>query len=384
MPGELRLDLEFAADPLSASTVPPPSIGGMGISWEFIRSTCAVSLAHHLRALVNLLGALRAIHTDVSRPPKERFHGSVSPLNLLFKVDGSAMLAESGDERLAQCEVYLAPEARTGRVDQQSDIYAVGVMLLEVITNRRLYPPDLRDICTVRHEVHPFWSPFVRDPLLQVGLRALAPVPMERWRSARDFYDAILACGGGRVAPNHEFQSMISSTVRQQADRATPVADSLAVPPPPPAPVLEIEPDEIEEVSDWGTGTTLQAMPAVMPPSTRRVDDPSISQEMPRVVVDESVYAAGFDEIEERTSPQRSLLAGRLEADESPEKTHPGQATSRGARRGVAGLFVLALWGVDPAAPSVRQEHSATWESVACAAAWVVEGARIVSRGELK
>jgi hypothetical protein len=94
--------------------------------------------------------------------------------------------------------------------------------------------------------------------------------------------------------------------------------------------VLEIEPDEIDALLNWGMGATLPAMPAVVPDS-RRPDDPSISREMPRVVVEEEADLAQDqrEEIEERTAPLRSLLAESTNA----RQDDPLQRLVRGRTR---------------------------------------------------
>ncbi|MCB9636149.1 MAG: serine/threonine protein kinase [Sandaracinus sp.] len=128
-------------------------------------------------------------------------HRDVSPENVLVGQDGIARLADFGiakalgsasettREILKGKLGYMAPELlRYAEPSPASDLFALGVVLYEVLAGRRLYtgpdaarrildepPPDLRD---VRAEVP--------DALVDLELRLLAKEPHLRPQSARE------------------------------------------------------------------------------------------------------------------------------------------------------------------------------------------------------
>jgi serine/threonine protein kinase len=87
---------------------------------------------------------------------------------------------------------YMSPEQLLGReVDQRSDLFAVGVMLLEALTGRRIRRGDLRsrkllEIDLSAYELAPAW--------LELVGRCLAPDPEDRPPSAEALSATLLRC----------------------------------------------------------------------------------------------------------------------------------------------------------------------------------------------
>lgn len=238
MPGELRLDAQLlrAADvpavaiedvgrvEASSGSSEEIEVGGMGFSWEFIRSGAELTLGLHLRAIVETLQALSALHTDVSKRPNQRLHGGICRENVLFRRDGHALLIRTGHSLLPQPPVYEAPEIGVRHADQQVDIYAVGVMLLEALTRQTLGVAELRGLGRSDVASHPFWSRYAADPAFGVALRALDPEPSRRWRTAREFTEALLQSARGRVSRLDEFAQLIADALARPSKRATPLS----------------------------------------------------------------------------------------------------------------------------------------------------------------
>jgi serine/threonine-protein kinase len=155
----------------------------------------ALSVAHDVcRALAYADGV-----TDEHGNPLHIVHRDVSPSNVMLGYDGQIRLCDFGlaralgasDERSRTGKVvgkvsYLAPELLDGAPgDHRSDLWAVGVLLHELLTGRRLFrgQNDLETMALVRAcQVRPpsALNPAVRPELDDLVLRALAQPPQQR------------------------------------------------------------------------------------------------------------------------------------------------------------------------------------------------------------
>jgi len=97
-----------------------------------------------LELTVQICDALQAAHK------KGVVHRDIKPENILISVDGTVKLADFGLSRpitedtstLTSTNVtmgtpdYMSPEQRSGEVDQRTDIYALGVVIYEMLTGK--------------------------------------------------------------------------------------------------------------------------------------------------------------------------------------------------------------------------------------------------------
>jgi eukaryotic-like serine/threonine-protein kinase len=107
-----------------------------------------------------IIGAAEALHfahdtEDAQGNPLNLVHRDVSPSNIIFTWQGSAKLVDFGIAR-AESNVaktsggqvkgkiqYLSPEQCRGeRADKRSDLFAVGIVLYELLTRKRLFQRD--------------------------------------------------------------------------------------------------------------------------------------------------------------------------------------------------------------------------------------------------
>jgi serine/threonine-protein kinase len=163
-----------------------------------------------LRMVLDVLAGLSAAHAlrDERGRSLELVHRDVSPQNILVGQDGCARLTDFGVARAegrlhaTRADVvkgklaYMAPEQAAGRtLDQRADLFAMGVVLWEALTRRRLFAAEdssevfrrvLYDPIPRPSSVHASLAPL--DPLLD---RALARNPDERFASADEFARAL-------------------------------------------------------------------------------------------------------------------------------------------------------------------------------------------------
>lgn len=173
------------------------------------------------RIVLDALHGLSAAHelTDETGDRLELVHRDISPHNVMVGVDGIGRLTDFGvakaEKRLTSTRAghfkgklaYMAPEqASTGHADQRSDLFAMGILLWESLTGRRLFRADnnaatltkiLQEPIPSVSELVPELAPF--DALLK---RALTREPDERFQSAEEFAEALekLAREHGGVA----------------------------------------------------------------------------------------------------------------------------------------------------------------------------------------
>ena len=165
-----------------------------------------------LYMIMEICKALAYAH-DLNDPetgkPLGIVHRDISPPNILFSKRGEVKLADFGLAKAAsQLEntdpgvvkgkfSYLSPEAARGEeVDNRADIFAVGILLYEMLTGKRLFDgeTDYQTVLLVRKaEVPsiPAQNPDVAPELEQVVRKALALDPGQRFQRADDLGDAL-------------------------------------------------------------------------------------------------------------------------------------------------------------------------------------------------
>ena len=168
-----------------------------------------------VRILLDVLAGLHALHglRDGINAPLGAVHGELSPASIVVGKDGVARIIDVLRPRPVRLERpspaagYAAPEALEagGTSDPRSDVYAVGVILWEALTARRLYDESqpARVLARQRAEevvcphIHPS-SPFAR--LVEVAMRALAFEPALRFRGPAEMSAELRKVAGAHLA----------------------------------------------------------------------------------------------------------------------------------------------------------------------------------------
>jgi hypothetical protein len=178
---------------------------------EVIGSKRHATVGSVVDLIVGGLDGLSALHTAVDRSgrPLGVVHRDISPKNLMVGEDGRMRIIDLG---LGKSNVqdwktrtgvvmgsvgYMPPEQVRGqRVDARADLYAMGVVLYEMLTLRSFIrrgpvptmlsaslTPELRAPSSLRQDL-----PRGLDPVV---LRALDPRPEGRYATAAEFRDAL-------------------------------------------------------------------------------------------------------------------------------------------------------------------------------------------------
>ncbi|MEZ4338910.1 MAG: serine/threonine-protein kinase [Sandaracinaceae bacterium] len=194
-----------------------------------VASWIAIQVARGLQAAHDLVDdegqSLGVVHRDVS--PKNiliAYKGYVKLIDF-----GIAKAADSGNQTSAGVMKgtirYMSPEQAFGRpVDHRTDIYALGIVLWELLTGHQFYVGDTNVELLAqarRPDVVPPGA-FVDLPaaLDEVVLRALAPDPADRFASVGDLGRAI-----GRAVPEalhfepRHLGELVSVLVPEQSPR---------------------------------------------------------------------------------------------------------------------------------------------------------------------
>lgn len=159
-----------------------------------------------LHVLAKTLAGLHAVHelTAFDGTPLFAVHRDVSPHNVFVQYDGQVKILDFGIAKASDSKVdtqtgvlkgklrYMAPEQLgAGEQDRRVDIFAVGIMLWEALSGRRMWAdrPEAEIIVTLLNDVAP---PLPNEdgipPALRAACeRALSRKPADRYASAAEF-----------------------------------------------------------------------------------------------------------------------------------------------------------------------------------------------------
>jgi eukaryotic-like serine/threonine-protein kinase len=152
------------------------------------------SLERKLNVIVQVLKGLDYAHKNGI------IHRDIKPANILIDGEDNALIADFGISHILGAEAmqlttagamigtfaYMSPEQKedSSKVDHRTDLYAVGVMLHEVLTGK---PP------LARHNLPSEVNPNLSTAYDAIVLKALQPDPAARYQKAVEMKDELLA-----------------------------------------------------------------------------------------------------------------------------------------------------------------------------------------------
>jgi serine/threonine-protein kinase len=173
--------------------------------------TKMMPLELHLKVLADALGGLNFAHdlADFDGTPLNVVHRDMSPHNVVVTYEGSVKVLDFGIAKAADSSsdtrtgimkgkcAYMAAEQFGGKnVDRRADVFAVGVMLWQAATGRRLWQ-NLGDAeifaKLAKSEIPPPRSirEDIPEALEKIIMKALAQSPEDRYATAADFQAAL-------------------------------------------------------------------------------------------------------------------------------------------------------------------------------------------------
>ncbi len=189
-------------------------IGGenlAAIAWRGMKRGRPFPPSFAARVLADAAKALHYAHDleAIDGRPLGIVHRDVSPQNILVTYDGEVKVVDFGIAKAAsKSEVtktgmlkgkfsYMSPEQCLGaEVDRRSDIFALGILLYELCTGKRLYKHEselmILDMITKRSVIPPSQvSPNIPSSLEDIILRALEKDADARFQTAQEMQLAL-------------------------------------------------------------------------------------------------------------------------------------------------------------------------------------------------
>ncbi len=212
-------------------------------------------------------------------------HRDVTPANLILSPDGTLKLIDFGlakaqlsTERTSAGVIkgkfgYVAPEYLSGHLDLRVDLWAVGIIMYELLTSRRLFDgPDALETM-MRVKALPIPRPSIANPTVtpeldEIVMTALERDPTRRWQSAAQMRDRLRDLLAHQFPGDRQVASWVSWVFTQERGRVPQMTPVM------PAPILRPTPPTIEPSLPSRPG------PTPTPPAAPHLPDPRLATSM--------------------------------------------------------------------------------------------------------
>ena len=173
---------------------------------DYVRQRGALHPIEAVRIMMQIVSAIAAAHQN------RIIHRDIKPQNILIDKEGNVKITDFGiavalsDTSLTQTNTllgsvhYLSPEqARGGMATIQTDIYALGIVLYELLTGKVPFDGESAVSIALKHFQEPL--PTIVNPIAMVPqslenivLKATAKDPMHRYRSCYEMFQDLKTC----------------------------------------------------------------------------------------------------------------------------------------------------------------------------------------------
>ncbi|MBX3036439.1 MAG: protein kinase [Anaerolineales bacterium] len=155
-------------------------------------------------------------------------HRDLKPANILFTSKGTPLISDFGIAKFSQGEAgnvtgsaiigtpaYMAPEQASGEaVDGRTDIYALGVILYEMVTGKQPYQADTPLGLAIKHVTEPVPHILEADPSLPTWMEKVISTAMakdkdDRFTTAVELVETIKAFLRGETPPERQSPTTI-------------------------------------------------------------------------------------------------------------------------------------------------------------------------------
>jgi serine/threonine-protein kinase len=332
-----------------------------------------LGLPLRLRILTRVLAGLQHAHmlADLDGTPLGVVHRDVSPQNVFVTYDGQVKLVDFGVAKTIAAShqtrpgaikgklAYMAPEQlQSEAVDRRADLFSVGVMLWEMLAQRRMWH-RMTEVEIVGHLASgrpmpalPVLPADVPTELDAICMRALEMDPALRYQTAEEMemdLERVLVGAADSHARNlgtvvslafaaerAERQAVIERCLRRSVDQAAPAS---------------LEPDALPTIDVPREGLDEERTP---PRAAAAVDDPRPSDATPVLRVNPSLSApsgVAASPIDPQASYPRPMPQARSAAHRALRVWRA--AAVAGMLATVAALSLALAWRRAPAARAV-------------------------------
>lgn len=172
---------------------------------DFINAQIKLNIEQKLKIVIDILSGLSYVHLQGI------IHRDLKPENILLTVSPTGWIAKISDFGVAKIEnedrqtdiyslgdtgspAYMAPEQFYGKYSYSSDIYAVGVILYELLMGKRPFGGSPKEIMVGHLNLMPYISEDFPVVLQDIIKTALAKLPQHRFRTAKEMKLKVLKC----------------------------------------------------------------------------------------------------------------------------------------------------------------------------------------------
>jgi len=198
-------------------------VEGMDLK-TFITDNFPISYQQVVDIMTQILSAVQAAHAA------DIIHRDLKPQNILINDAGQVKITDFGIavakslQNMTQTNTvigsvhYLSPEqTRGGMASTKSDIYALGVMLYEMLTKQVPYEGDTPVAVAMKHATEDMpsvrdFDPRIPQALENVILKATAKRPQDRYSSAAAMSDDLSTALSPRRSDEERFAPMSETT----------------------------------------------------------------------------------------------------------------------------------------------------------------------------